>query len=868
MANEALTYEALRRGIITPEQARQRLGVKVKESDKTKAVIAGAANAPAMLAGAAGDLATLATDAGQWIGDRIGDAAGLPKAPQGSAPPWRQAAQAVGSQAMRGYAGSALEAVGVADAQNAFKYQPETFGEKVAFAGSAGAVSPMPLTGALAGVGSEVSGKALEGTPLEMPARVAGGVLAAMGGNYAAGKLVPSTASQIADDFTSGYTPQQFEAAKALQADAAQMGLNLTGAEALQQAAGQQGRIGSLQYLVERSRGGGPEMERFLNQRPEQMRAASDAGLRIIGPDGLVPEQVAGRVQGAAVDAIKGAQDMRSSASRPYYEAANSQIVPSEMLNDVIKQVDNKISDVGQFSSTGKELLRYRNQLLGRPLDAALDSGDISVVEQMKKQALAGTGADDAMNAADVVNAPIKIRQAGSKSLATRLSETKLSKSEFGDALQGGYNRLAVKSGGVDIDAVAAELKKEGYPINNGDDLIRVLNQGKAKEIYKIDDEFARNRMTNQFNSDEADRLLNDLGYGPNTTRADIENEIFGTREYIPTQGGRDYSFGPLQTAYKETRERLSTAGLSPDAMQKEAAAIVGPINKRLRDDVLMQNPSYAQGRQAYMEASPAVEKLVQGNIGRIANDDKGIQRVRADLNAQEAALLDPATARPATIAQDVATLAKQDKNAPRDLLRVVAENKRNQAFAKTQAGENLAAGANFAKSMRGNPQARANLDAALKATGGDEAVRGFNRVLDALEATGKRQGANSRTAEMGEIRQDLTQPSIGQTAVRAPSSLGSSVFQAIDLWRYSKNTKKLAQTLTSPESVKLLQELGQEGIKEARKRQIMSVLLGSAYAQGNVPNPNDKPEKKRNTVPDPRSKPGLEIIYHGPARN
>jgi hypothetical protein len=89
-----------------------------------KAGIAGVANAPAFLAGLPGDVASLASDAGNFIGNRIGDAMGLPPLPEGVESPIRRAAQKIGGQAMRRRAGDVLQAAGVSDAQNAFRYEP------------------------------------------------------------------------------------------------------------------------------------------------------------------------------------------------------------------------------------------------------------------------------------------------------------------------------------------------------------------------------------------------------------------------------------------------------------------------------------------------------------------------------------------------------------------------------------------------------------------------------------------------------------------------------------------------------------------------------------------------------------------------
>lgn len=144
----------------------------------------------------------------------------------------------------------------------------------------------------LPAVVSETAGQATKGTALEPWARVAGGVGAGVGQAIA---KRPGTAERLFDRGAGQINADEFARVQSLVSDAAGRGIALTWPEALQQVVGPR-RMGDLLRVVE-GQGG---LSEFFARRPEQIRAAGQAGLDEIAAAGATPTQVGDAARTAA----------------------------------------------------------------------------------------------------------------------------------------------------------------------------------------------------------------------------------------------------------------------------------------------------------------------------------------------------------------------------------------------------------------------------------------------------------------------------------------------------------------------------------------------------------------------------------------
>src|SRR6185312_11875578 len=95
-----------------------------------------------------------------------------------------------------------------------------------------------------------------------------------------------------------------------------------------------------------------------------------------------------------------------------------------------------------------------------------------------------------------------------------------------------------------------------------------------------------------------------------------------------------------------------------------------------------------------------------------------------------------------------VAALAAKNPGAATQLVRAHMESVFNEATKNLQSGPNQFGAAGFAKSLVGNIQQRANLQAAVEALpNGKQLWNGIDNFLEAAEATGTRQAKGSLTA-------------------------------------------------------------------------------------------------------------------------
>ncbi len=154
-------------------------------------------------------------------------------------------------------------------------YEPQTRAGRIAegagefipgmLTGGPGGLARRAVTGAAAGASSEGAGQVFEGSPWEIPARIAGGLL---GGGATSMATAPRTAaSAIRAQLPSYVTDQSITQAESLMRDASARGVNLTWPEALSQVTGRP-VLNDMQRVLESAKQTRAQMGEFLGDRP------------------------------------------------------------------------------------------------------------------------------------------------------------------------------------------------------------------------------------------------------------------------------------------------------------------------------------------------------------------------------------------------------------------------------------------------------------------------------------------------------------------------------------------------------------------------------------------------------------------------
>lgn len=223
------------------------------------------------------------------------------------------------------------------------------------------------------------------------------------------------------------------------------------------------------------------------------------------------------------------------------------------------------------------------------------------------------------------------------------------------------------------------------------------------------------------------------------------------------------------------------------------------------------QVPAYAAARADYQKARERiVGPLTETPIPAIAATSE-LPKQFGELFATKAAEINLT---PTKVTQAVRALAKTDPQLPREFLnqymRASLENV--QRAASTQAGT---VGPRFADTVAKNTTQRANLQAAIVEVygqNGKQAARGFNNMMDILEAQGRRLPAGSPTAEKGMLA-EATTGAISQTLKQPLSAIGN-LYQSVF---FARDYSKMAKAMTSPDGVMALENIAKAG-KDRKK--------------------------------------------------
>jgi hypothetical protein len=223
------------------------------------------------------------------------------------------------------------------------------------------------------------------------------------------------------------------------------------------------------------------------------------------------------------------------------------------------------------------------------------------------------------------------------------------------------------------------------------------------------------------------------------------------------------------------------------------------------------QVPAYAAARDDYQKARERiVGPLTETPIPNIAATSE-VPKQFGELFATKAAEINLT---PDKVTKAVRALAKTDPELPREFLnqymRASLENV--QRAASTQAGT---VGPRFADTVAKNTTQRANLQAAIVEVYGEngkQAAKGFNSMMNILEAQGRRLPAGSPTAEKGMLA-EASVGAVGQTLKQPLSAIGN-MYQSIF---FARDYRNIAKAITSPDGVMALENIAKAG-KDRKK--------------------------------------------------
>lgn len=204
-----------------------------------------------------------------------------------------------------------------------------------------------------------------------------------------------------------------------------------------------------------------------------------------------------------------------------------------------------------------------------------------------------------------------------------------------------------------------------------------------------------------------------------------------------------------------------------------------------------------ARLRQQYLEP------LQRGPLGRAANKDQTTQKAIEAVFGSESQVPGSAT----EIETAVRALAAHNPRAAADLVRAHTEMTFNSATKDLQGGANQAGGAKFRVQLVGDPQQRANFEAAVRALPhGAARLDGFNRFLDIMEAIGTRQNVGSKTAYNAEFLKGASSSGVAGEIVKGAANPFSRLAQGLvdkyERWKLGNNLNELADILFDPAAV------------------------------------------------------------------
>jgi hypothetical protein len=232
-----------------------------------------------------------------------------------------------------------------------------------------------------------------------------------------------------------------------------------------------------------------------------------------------------------------------------------------------------------------------------------------------------------------------------------------------------------------------------------------------------------------------------------------------------------------------------------------------------------------------------ALDRVLQGPIGKMATKDTTTRQAIEALFPRN-----PLANSADEVATAVNALASRSPRVATDLVRAHAEEVFNEAQRSLRGSmASQAAGGKFSVQLVGNPQQRANLQAAVEALpNGADRWAGFNRFLEVLEATGTRQNIGSKTAYNAEFLKETGASNIiGEVAKGAANPVSrftQGLVERYERWNLGRNLDELATILTNPAAVNQLRAIARMPANSPQAANIAWRLTNMTQASGSPP--------------------------------
>lgn len=300
-------------------------------------------------------------------------------------------------------------------------------------------------------------------------------------------------------------------------------------------------------------------------------------------------------------------------------------------------------------------------------------------------------------------------------------------------------------------------------------------------------------------------------------------------------QGLPEDSVGHLNEVKKwlDTAAENASSAVTVRGRNMQRSAGYGQDATTIRDTAVRASPDYdtalaiqAGGREQILQP------ILDGPIGKLASRDTTTAKAIEVLFPTGKELLAGGEQQ---IGDAVRVLANRNPRAASDLVRGHVEMTFNQAAKDNIPGPNQMGGGKFRERLIGNPQQRANLEAAVSALpNGQQRWEGFNRFLEVLEATGTRQNVGSRTAYNAEINKAQALGGVTRDVAKVglnPMKALQPLVDRYDQWKLGRNLNQLAGILTDPAAANQLRAIARmpQGSPAATGMAIKLITYGAA---------------------------------------